>query len=81
MLWPKLDHFFEVVKSMGTPGGTLATKLESVPSANFITEILKADNVALPKEYMGVYWSAVADLFACCDKDEEVMSGQGPVKL
>ena len=26
---------------------------------------------------MGLYWSAVADLFACSGADEEAVSGQG----
>ena len=79
MMWPKLDHFFEVVESMGTPRAALAIKLESVLSVDLITEILTTDKVALPKEFTGMYWSVMADPFACNDMDEEVMSGQGLV--
>ena len=76
MVWTKLGHFVEVVKSMGTPAVALATKLESVLRADGITEILTADKVAFRKEFTGMYWSVVADLFACSDDDEEFMSGQ-----
>ena len=62
MLWPKLDHFNEVVESMGTPRAALAIKSESVLSVDLITEILTADRVALPNEFTGMYWSAVAGL-------------------
>ena len=40
MVWPNLDHFSEVVKSMGTPGVALATKLEPVFRADLITGFL-----------------------------------------
>ena len=33
--------------------------------------------MALPKEFTGIYCSAVSDIFACSDEDEEVMSGHG----
>ena len=46
-------------------------------SADLITEILTADRVALPNEFTGMYWSAVAGLYACSDEDEEVMSSEG----
>ena len=39
----------------------------------------KADQVALPKELMGMYWLSVANLFACSVVDEEDVSGQGLV--
>ena len=78
MVWPKLDDFFDVVKSMGTPGVALAAKLENVMSVHLITEILTVDKEILPKELTGMYWSAVADLFACSDGQDEV-SGQGSV--
>ena len=35
--------------------------------------------MAIPTEIIGMYWSVVADLFACRDEDEEDMSGQGSV--
>ena len=49
----------------------------TVLSADLITEILTADMVALPNEFTGMYWSALANIFACNDEDEAVMSGQG----
>lgn len=79
VLWPKLDHFFEVVQSMGEPGGALASKLESVLGVDLITEMLTLGKVVLPKELTGAYWSAVADLFACQNVDAEDKSGQGSV--
>ena len=78
MVWPKLDYCFEVFNRMGTPGVSLATKLESVSSADYITEITKEDKVALAKECTGICWSAVAGRFACSDKDIADMSGQSP---
>ena len=62
MVWPKPDHFFEVVQCMGKPGAAPATKLESVSSADLITAILTIDKVAFREEFVGMYWSAVADL-------------------
>ena len=64
---------------MGTPGVTLAAKVESVLSADLITEITTADRVVLAKEFTGMYWSAVADPFACSDEDDEDMLGQSLV--
>ena len=46
-------------------------------SADLITAILTVDKVALLEDFKGMYWSAVADLFACSDVDEEALSGQG----
>ena len=40
MAWLKRYKVFEVVKSMGTPDVALATPLESVLSADLITEII-----------------------------------------
>ena len=54
MVWPKLDHCFVVFNRMGTPGVALATKLESVSSADYITEIITEDKVALANECMGI---------------------------
>ena len=54
MLWPELDHFFSVIKSMGTPGVVLLTKLESVLSADLITEVLTTDKEAFRKEFPGM---------------------------
>ena len=79
MVWPKLDSFFEVAQCMGMPGVNLAKSLESVLSTGLITDILTADKVALPKELMGTYWSAVTYLFACNDVDDEAMSRHGSV--
>ena len=76
MVRPKLDCFFEVVFCMGTPVVALATKLESVLSADLITAILRVVKVAILEDFTGVYWSDVADLFACSVVDEEAMSGQ-----
>ena len=58
---------------MCTPGVALVTKFMSVLSADPMTEILTANKVALPKD-MGMYWSVVADLFACSGEDDEGMS-------
>ena len=44
--------------------------LESVLSADLITEILTAGKVARPKEFTGMHWPAVPDLFACSDNQE-----------
>ena len=79
MVWPKIHCFFEVAQCMDTPGDVLATKVESMLSADLITAILTADKVALPSELMGMYWSAVDDLFACGVVSEDGMSGQGSV--
>jgi hypothetical protein len=73
-MWAKLDLFFDVVKGLGSSGGALAGKLESVLGFDLITDILTAGKVGLPKELTGVFWSAVADLFSC--RDSEEMSGQ-----
>ena len=43
----------------------LLTQLESVLSADLITAILTVDQVALPGEFTGMHWSAVADFFTC----------------
>ena len=78
MLWPRVDHFLKVVKSMlCTPGVALATMSKSVLTADLIIHIRIENNVALQKEFTGMYWSAVADLSACSDEDEEFVSGQG----
>lgn len=64
---------------MGALDVALATKLKSMVSADLITEILIADMVALPKEFTGAYYTAVANPFACRLEDEEVVSCQGSV--
>ena len=37
----------------------------------------QADQVVLPRELMGMYWLAVANIFACSVVHEEDVSGQG----
>ena len=48
-------------------------------SADLITEVLLTHKVTFPMGLTGIYWSALADRYACSDEDEQVLSDQGSV--
>jgi hypothetical protein len=82
-MWPKLDHFFASVQSLGARGVGLARDLGSLLGEDLVKAIINPRKDFLPQELTGGYWSAVADLLLCSvsvdagrDHGQEGPSGQ-----
>jgi hypothetical protein len=65
VMWPKLEHFFATISSLGEVGADYANKLKTLNDEDLVTAMIIPERNFLPKELTGPYWSALADFLVC----------------